>query len=141
MAPRRMGWTILGGILAAGCGLFLGLDEVSYSPGTDAGLVREDAATGGDAALGADSAAGVHPYVREVRADDPVGYWRLDELSGTRASDSSGNGKDGTYELGCGLGQRGALGDAGAAVRFADGGLVSIVGTSFVFAGKQPFSV
>lgn len=33
----------------------------------------------------------------EVLADTPIGYWKLDETSGTTAADSSGNGLDGTY--------------------------------------------
>jgi hypothetical protein len=36
-------------------------------------------------------------YSTEVLADSPVGYWRLDEPSGTNAADSSGNSHDGTY--------------------------------------------
>jgi hypothetical protein len=36
-------------------------------------------------------------YAQEVLADTPVGWWRLDETSGTTAADSSGNGRDGTY--------------------------------------------
>ena len=36
-------------------------------------------------------------YELEVLADSPKGYWKLDESSGTRAHDFSGNGKHGTY--------------------------------------------
>ena len=36
-------------------------------------------------------------YETEVLADSPVGFWWLDEPSGTTAADSSGNGFDGTY--------------------------------------------
>ena len=46
-------------------------------------------------------------YVDTVIADAPVGYWRLNETSGTTAADSSGNGLDGTYIGGVILGQPG----------------------------------
>lgn len=36
-------------------------------------------------------------YSDEVLADNPWLYWKLDETSGTTASDSSGNGRNGTY--------------------------------------------
>jgi hypothetical protein len=36
-------------------------------------------------------------YTDEVLADSPYLYWKLDETSGTTASDSSGNGRNGTY--------------------------------------------
>jgi len=36
-------------------------------------------------------------YVDEVLADNPAGFWRLDETSGSTAVDLSGNGNDGTY--------------------------------------------
>jgi len=36
-------------------------------------------------------------YAAEVLADTPVGYWRLNDASGTVAVDASGSGHDGTY--------------------------------------------
>jgi hypothetical protein len=36
-------------------------------------------------------------YTRAVIADAPVGYWRLNESSGTVAADLSGNANNGTY--------------------------------------------
>src|SRR4051794_39973340 len=42
--------------------------------------------------------------------DTPVGYWRLDETSGTSATDSTG-GRTGTYTGGYTLNQTGALSD------------------------------
>jgi hypothetical protein len=50
-------------------------------------------------------------YANAVLADTPVGYWRLDETSGTSAVDSKG-GRNGTYTNGPTLGQTGALPDA-----------------------------
>ena len=36
-------------------------------------------------------------YSSEVLADSPLGYWRLGDTSGTTMTDSSGNGRDGSY--------------------------------------------
>ncbi len=36
-------------------------------------------------------------YISEVLSDNPLGYYQLNETSGTTAIDSSGNGQDGTY--------------------------------------------
>ena len=54
-----------------------------------------------------------------VLADNPLGYWRLGETSGTTAADSSGNGRNGSYVNGVGLGIAGALfGDPNTAASF-----------------------
>jgi Concanavalin A-like lectin/glucanases superfamily len=50
-------------------------------------------------------------YRDAVMADNPVGYWPLDETSGTSAGDSK-NGRNGTYTNGVTLGQSGALPDS-----------------------------
>lgn len=49
-------------------------------------------------------------YAQTVLQDGPVGYWRLQETSGTTAEDSSGNGNPGTYTGGFTLGQTGPFG-------------------------------
>ena len=49
-------------------------------------------------------------YGDAVLADNPVGYWRLDETTGTTAADSKGT-RPGTYANGVTLGQAGALPD------------------------------
>jgi hypothetical protein len=41
-------------------------------------------------------------YRQEVLKDQPILYWRLAELSGTSAADTSGNGHTGTYNPGSG---------------------------------------
>ncbi len=48
-------------------------------------------------------------YSSSVSSYGPVGYWRLSESTGTAASDSSGNKRNGVYRNGVSLGQRGAL--------------------------------
>ncbi len=39
-------------------------------------------------------------YSDEIQADNPLGYWRLGEMTGTTAVDASGNGIDGVYSGG-----------------------------------------
>ena len=48
-------------------------------------------------------------YAQSVLADDPRGYWRLEESSGTQAADSSGQGRHGSYQGGVALGAAGAV--------------------------------
>lgn len=47
-----------------------------------------------------------------IMALSPIGYWKLDEPSGTTATDSSGNGRNGTY-TGSGFTLQGATGGDG----------------------------
>ncbi len=69
-------------------------------------------------------------YPEEVLADNPIGYWRLNETSGTTAFDSSGNARDATYVGGVSLGASGALASGDDAAQF-DGstGYVQLPGT------------
>lgn len=63
----------------------------------------------------------------EILADSPVGYWKLDETSGTTAADSSGNGHNGTYTNGPLLNQPGFTnGGADPAVDFSGSGLARV---------------
>lgn len=48
-------------------------------------------------------------YDEVVLGDDPVGYWRLGESSGTTLTDSSPNANHGIYQGGFTLGQTGAI--------------------------------
>lgn len=58
-------------------------------------------------------------YSAEVLADSPLLYWRLGDASGTTATDSSGNGRHGTYGGSPTLGTTGLLtGDSDTAVSF-----------------------
>jgi uncharacterized delta-60 repeat protein len=57
-------------------------------------------------------------YVNTVLADQPLGYWRLGETTGSTASDSSGNGRHGTY-ISVTRGQNGAIyGDSNSSAYF-----------------------
>jgi hypothetical protein len=54
-------------------------------------------------------AASTRPYSARVLAKKPVGYWRFEENAGQIARDSSGGRRDGSYQGGVVLGQRGAI--------------------------------
>src|SRR5687767_7829365 len=73
-------------------------------------------------------------YSSEVLADSPLGYWRLGESAGPLASDSSGNGLNGTYS-GPGLGAPGAIdGDSDTAATFDGDDYVNLP----TYAGLEP---
>lgn len=72
-------------------------------------------------------------YSAEVLADTPLIYLRLGESSGTTASDSSGNGRDGTYTGSPTLGVAGALaGDADTAINCPGSGYVAVTGAAWM---------
>lgn len=56
-------------------------------------------------------------YADAVRADGPIGYWRLGDPAGSAAADSSGNGRTGTYSGGV-THPAGAVGDGDTAAGF-----------------------
>jgi uncharacterized repeat protein (TIGR01451 family) len=60
-------------------------------------------------------------YAAQILADQPLGYWRLDETSGTVAADASGNGHDGTISAGVSLAQSPLVG-GGTSMRFPGSG-------------------
>jgi hypothetical protein len=77
------------------------------------GIVLVAAMLGGSAAT-----AVAVPYRDVVLADNPAGYWRLGESSGTVAADATGGGNPGTYLGGVTLGVPGGLpGDPDRAAR------------------------
>lgn len=66
-------------------------------------------------------------YPQLVIADGAVAYWRLGELSGTAAADSTGNGRTGTIAGGVTLGQPGVVRtDPNTSMRF-DGSTASLL--------------
>jgi hypothetical protein len=69
-------------------------------------------------------------YPTVVLGDHPAAYYRLGEVSGNAAVDSSGNAHSGTYLGGVTLGQPGApAGDSDTSVAF--NGVNGIVDTNF----------
>lgn len=65
-------------------------------------------------------------YRSAVLADTPAGYWRLGELSGTTAADSSGNARNGTYSGTYTLGASTVLADGDAGVTLPSTGYVTM---------------
>lgn len=58
-------------------------------------------------------------YAQTVLANNPLGYWRLGEASGTTMGDASGNGRSGTYVASPSLGTTGLVtGDTDTAATF-----------------------
>jgi hypothetical protein len=60
------------------------------------------------------AAAGGGGYAAAILADSPAVYWKLNETSGTTATDSSGNGRHGTFQGGPTFSQGALTSDAGA---------------------------
>jgi len=134
MLPSRaalLASAVLVAIVAPACSL-ISLEGLSGRVGP------RDGSTGGPDS-GADAATG---YPAEVLADDPLAYWRLDELTGTTAADSSGHGNDATYQGGFTLGAPGAIGGDGDTAVTLDGVSAFVsAGDRFAFAGLAQFSV
>lgn len=97
---------------------------------------------GGESGSGSEAGLdGGSAYAEAVLADHPLGYWTLDEISGTVAHDSSGNGHDGQLEGAVTWGADGAIASGTGAT--LDGGDIRIGGDSvlFGFTNKHPFSI
>jgi hypothetical protein len=109
----------------------LGCGRIEYQQGaatSDGGPAGD--ASGGDASAGdaSGSDGGASRYSTAVLVDGPLAYYRLGELSGTTAADSSGNAMDGVYSSGGGSFTHGR---AGAIAGDADGAIeISGVGTA-----------
>lgn len=87
-----------------------------------------------DTATGADAASLTLPgYAGAVLADSPLLYWRLGDPSGTTVTDSSGNGRHGTYVGSPTLGVSGLqTSDADTAVGFASGKYADLASASWM---------
>lgn len=72
-------------------------------------------------------------YSSEVLADSPLAYYRLGEASGTTVTDSSGNGRNGTYVNAPALGAVGLLrNDADAAVDFSGSNWAAVTAATWM---------
>jgi predicted ribosomally synthesized peptide with SipW-like signal peptide len=84
-------------------------------------------------------------YANAVLADNPVGFWRLNETSGTTATDLGSGAHNGTYNGGFTLGAPGPLQDpqTSPALNGANDGSGGRVeaGDIYGFTGNAPFSV
>jgi len=61
-------------------------------------------------------------YAGTVLVDNPVAYWRFEELTGTTALDTSSSGRDATYIGTVGLGQNGIANGTGYALNINSSG-------------------
>jgi hypothetical protein len=79
-------------------------------------------------------------YANTVLADNPSGYWRLGELSGTAAAAASGS-PAGTYTNAPTLGVGGGVGDTDTAVRFDGSNDYMTLGDSFDLVNNSTFTI
>lgn len=70
------------------------------------------------------------PYVEVVLADQPYGYWPLNETTGTVAKDASGHARDGAYQGGVQLAKGPLLRSTGARYVFLSGATNAYVDVS-----------
>lgn len=144
-----------------GCNQVAGLDALGFeagpatvaSAGTGANGGASSAGGGGQGAAGGAGAGGMAvggggagggstAYYDAVMADSPLAYWRLGEASGLAAVDATGNGYDGLYVGGAGLGAMGAIvGDVDTAVSFDGIDDRVTMGDVLDFVSGAPFSV
>lgn len=95
---------------------------------------------GGASGNGGGGATANDKYGKEVLADGPIAYFRLDEPAGSSSvADSSGNGNTGTPTSKVVLGAPGAF--AGSTAASFDGVSSIDLGDKFGFAGQVPMSV
>jgi concanavalin A-like lectin/glucanase superfamily protein len=80
-------------------------------------------------------------YANAVLADSPVGFWRLNETSGTAATDLGSGAHNGTYQNGVSLNSSGPLQDAAGAASFDGSDDYVDLGDNYGFSGTASFSV
>jgi hypothetical protein len=80
------------------------------------------------------------PYTQQVKADFPFFYWRLDEISGATAADSSGNNRTGTYQAAVIRGLPGATSDGNTAASFNGTNTSRVTGNNLI-TNPQSFSM
>ncbi|MEO8878281.1 MAG: LamG domain-containing protein [Polyangiaceae bacterium] len=146
MRGRRFVVVFAAGLSA--CSLFVSLDSLSTSSAVDGGdndaspdggsPSANDANATPDTSFTAPDGAPLSPYVLAVLADSPVGYWRLNETSGTNVRDEIGDAHPGKLVGTVKLGEKGIDGNAAS----FDGNNSCIdVGPNFLFPAPAPFSV
>ena len=78
-----------------------------------------------DAAVDLHGVVDSSSYTQAVLADQPIAYYRLDDVNGTTALDSSGHGQHGTYGPTVMRSVAGLVGDGDSAAGFIGGGFTS----------------
>lgn len=128
------------GALAMSCTIVRSLDDLSAGgPEVDDAADASEEIDSGPAED--DAASRESKYRAAILADEPVGYWRLGEKSGTVAKDEMGL-HDGTYVGGVTLGTTAtAFVDGDTAITLDGTSGEVVVGDVFGFPNKVPFSV
>jgi hypothetical protein len=93
-------------------------DGFALCPGTDQRGVARPQGTSCDIGSVERQIGGAAAYKAAVKASNPLAYWQLNEASGSKAVDSSGNGNTGTYLNGPKLGLSGPFSGA-SSVKFS----------------------
>lgn len=107
---------LLAALPLVACQVLAGLDEPLEAPTADAGP-----APAPDGPVATEDGAVGSPYAAAILVDRPVAYWRLDEKSGVRCADASGNDNAVTIS-GSGIRNRaGLVRGAGASAGLGDG--------------------
>lgn len=127
-------WLALCGVALVSCSLMNSLDEVEGGPIDDVGALD-----GGDSGV-EDAAVSDSKYRAAVMADEPVGYWRLGEKTGTVAKDEIGQ-HNGEYVGGVTLGTELSSADGDTAVTFDGKTGKIVIGNAFGFTGSSEFSI
>ncbi|HZO13838.1 MAG TPA: LamG domain-containing protein [Polyangiaceae bacterium] len=128
-------------LLFVGCTAVVDLEHLEGEQTVGAGGSTSSASNTGSGAAGTGGqGAGGTPsgYAQVVLADQPLGYWRLDEASGSTAFSSVDGGPAGTYTDACSFGEPGV---ANSAVKFDGSGCRIDFGNVFAFEGHAEFSL
>lgn len=129
------------------CTLLTSLDGFTGAPDPRSDGASETAPneSGSDAAPNADSGGSdARPspsdlYAAAVLADKPLGYWRLEETSGTNAKDETGR-HDGVYVRSPILGQPGVAGGRGVKLPRSSHSHIHVASSAFRFLGNAAHS-
>ncbi len=114
--------------------------DATWSDATDAGPQAEGGGVSAEGGAADAHDGGPASYPELVLADRPLGYWKLDETTGTIAHDSSGNGHDGVVDGAVSWNAPRAV--SGSAATFS-GGTMTIAngGAPFDFIDRRPFTI
>jgi hypothetical protein len=130
---------VVGATAMIACSL-TSLDGFSVKPSAGSDGQSTEAGPGPARDSGPPDALSTTTYLSAVLADDPLGYWRFEETSGTSLHDEMGR-SDAVVHGNCTLGAESLPGIGGRAIAFDGASCVLDVGTGFEFAGQAPFTI
>jgi hypothetical protein len=144
---RRLCVALLAAVLGA-CSLLTSVSGLSGGPDpdpVDSGDAASVEAAPSDALLAQEADVDAGPsrsdsYALAVLADQPLGYWRLDESAGPTAKDETGR-HDGVYVSAPSLGVPGVAGSRAMKLARDTGAHIEVASSDFHFATNAPYSV